>query len=57
MADPRDLPAVDEPPGSGVFVEHDEFELTDDEIAEGNRLGERIDPDDDEDSGDVRPPR
>ena len=57
MSDPADLPAVDEPPRSGVFVEHDELELTDAEIAEGNRLGQVIDPDDDEDSGDVEPPR
>jgi len=57
VSDPADLPAVDEPPRSGVFVEHDELELTDAEIAEGNRLGQVIDPDDDEDSGDVEPPR
>ena len=57
MSEPVDLPVVDEPPRSGVFVEHDELELTDAEIAEGNRLGETIDPDDDEDSGDVEPPR
>ena len=53
MSEPVELPAVDEPPRSGVFVEHDELELTDAEIAEGNRLGQVIDPDDDEDSGGV----
>lgn len=52
-----ELPAVDTPPQSGVFVEHDELVLTDEEIAEGNVLGESIDVYDDEDSGDVRPPR
>ena len=57
MSEPVELPAVDEPPRSGVFVEHDELELTDAEIAEGNRLGQVIDPDDDEDSGGVEPLR
>lgn len=48
--DPVEL-EPDEPPKSGVFVEHDEIELTRDEIAEGDRLGRVIDPDDDEDTG------
>lgn len=52
-----DLPAVDTPPRSGVFVEHDELVLTEEEIAEGNALGEEIDVDDDDDNGDLEPPR
>lgn len=51
------LPAVDTPPQSGAFVEHDELVLTDEEIAEGNRLGGSIDILDDADNGNVRPPR
>ena len=51
MTEPVELPQVDEPPRSGVFVEHDSLELTAEEIAEGKRLGEAIDPDDDTDSG------
>ena len=50
MAEPE-LPQVDEPPRSGVFVEHDELELTAAEIADGNMLGEAIDVDDDDDNG------
>ena len=46
-----ELPQVDEPPRSGVFVEHDDLELTPEEVEEGRRFGEAIDPDDDEDSG------
>lgn len=53
MSDPIDLPAVDEPPRSGVFIEHDELELTDDEIAAGNQLGAAIDVEDDDDNGGV----
>jgi hypothetical protein len=41
----------DEPPRSGVFVDHDDLEPDDDELAEGERLGLEIDPDDDEDNG------
>ena len=43
------LPA-DETPKNGVWAE-EHPELTPEEIAEGNRLGEVIDPDDDEDNG------
>lgn len=51
VSEPIDLPAIDEPPKSGVFIEHDDLIPTDDEIDEGNRLGEEIDVDDDEDNG------
>jgi hypothetical protein len=43
------LPRLDEPPQR--WVEHDDLELTPEEIDEGNRLGRVIDPDDDEDAG------
>lgn len=46
-----ELPVLDDPPRSGVFVEHDDLELTDDEISAGNDLGEAIDVDDDQDAG------
>jgi|GEM_PF-1518669 len=51
--DPATLPAIDDPPKSGVFVDHEEFFLapTPEEIAEGNRLGEAIDVNDDLDNG------
>lgn len=45
------LPALDEPPKSGVFVDHDAEPLTEDDIALGNALGEVIDVDDDDDAG------
>lgn len=41
---------VDEPPKGGEWAE-EHPELTAEEIAEGNRLGQVIDPDDDEDNG------
>lgn len=51
MTDPDDLlPVLDEPPKSGVFVDHDDAELTEDEIALGNALGKAIDLGDDEDA-------
>lgn len=55
MTEPIDLPVIDEPPKSGVWVDHEEWfgDLSDDEIAEGNRLGGAIDPDDDDDNGGV----
>jgi hypothetical protein len=51
MAESVELPQVDEPPRSGVFIEHDDLELTAAEIADGNMLGEAIDVDDDDDNG------
>lgn len=49
--DPDDLlPILDEPPRSGVFVDHDDEQLTDDDIALGNALGVVIDTEDDDDS-------
>lgn len=50
MPDPE-MPNVDQPPQSGVFVEHDDLTLTAAEIADGNLLGEAIDLDDDDDNG------
>lgn len=44
------LPQLDDPPKSGVFVDHDAEPLTEDDIALGNALGEVIDVDDDEDA-------
>jgi hypothetical protein len=44
-ADPDLLPVLDEPPKSGVFVDHDAAPLTEDDIALGNALGELIDAD------------
>ena len=43
----------DSPPTSGEWVDTDEVlaNPTEEELAEGKRLGETIDPDDDEDSG------
>lgn len=46
-----ELPQLDEPPASGAFIEHDDFEITDEEAEAGKRLGQVIDPDDDEDNG------
>lgn len=46
-----DLPILDSPPRSGVWVEHDEIELTPEEIAEGNRQSAEIDVTDDHDTG------
>lgn len=48
---PETLTAVDTPPSSGVWVEHDMLELTADEITAGNHQGVAIDIDDDEDNG------
>lgn len=45
------LPAVDTPPASGVFVDHDEVELDIDEVLDGNALGDMIEIEDDEDNG------
>jgi len=47
----RILPAVDSEPKSGTWVDPEEFEPTPEEIAEGNRLGEVIDVNDDDDNG------
>lgn len=47
----RDLPVLDEPPRSGVFIDHDDAPLTDEDIALGNALGDVIDIDDDDDNG------
>lgn len=45
------LPEVDTPPKSGVWVDPEEWEVTDEEVEHGNRLGETIDVNDDEDAG------
>lgn len=46
-----ELPVLDEPPKSGIYIDHDAAPLTEDEIALGNALGEVIDVDDDDDNG------
>lgn len=52
MSEPVELPALDDPPKDGTYApELIELELTDEEIAAGNALGQAIDPDDDEDNG------
>lgn len=51
MSESNELPAVDQPPKSGVFVDPDDTPLSDAEIAAGNALGAAIDIDDDEDAG------
>lgn len=52
MSDPLEpeLPTLDEPPKSGVFVDHDDADLTEDDIALGNALGQVIAVDDDTDA-------
>ncbi|WP_167760425.1 hypothetical protein [Blastococcus sp. CT_GayMR16] len=45
----EELPVLDQPPASGVFVDHDDEPLTDDDVELGNALGEAIDVDDDDD--------
>lgn len=50
MTEP-DLPTLDTPPKSGVFIDHDDAPLTDDDVAVGNALGEVIDAADDDDNG------
>lgn len=45
------LPILDEPPRSGVFIDHDAEPLADEEVALGNALGEVIDVHDDGDAG------
>lgn len=44
---------VDTPPTSGVFEDWNGAQHDPDLVAEGNRLGESIDPDDDTDNGGV----
>lgn len=49
-----ELPAVDAPPADGIYRDAEVRAfgaLTDDEVADGNRLGLIIDTDDDEDNG------
>lgn len=50
------LPELDEPPANGIFLDWEEQRLeeqlaSDQEMIEGNAMGEAIDPDDDEDTG------
>lgn len=51
-----ELPQIDEPPRSGLFVDHETWfgNLTDDEIREGLRLGAEINIADDFDTGEPR---
>lgn len=51
MSEPVQLPVVDTPPRSGVFVDFDDEGLTPEQREEGNRLGREIDIDDDFDNG------
>lgn len=46
-----ELPELDTPPRSGVFVDHDAEPLTPEQIELGNALGEVIAIDDDSDTG------
>lgn len=48
---PELLPVVDDEPKSGIYVDHDEIAVTDNEAAEGNAQGNTIDIDDDDDNG------
>jgi hypothetical protein len=54
LDDPMNLAVYpDEPPTSGDWVDTDDViaEPTEEELAEGQRLGEEIDPDDDDSTG------
>lgn len=53
MSDVIELPVLDDDPKSGVFIDSEEFfeSPTEDEVADGNHLGETIDHDDDADTG------
>ncbi len=44
-----ELPVLDSPPKSGIFIDHDDEPLTDDDVDLGNALGAVIDIDDDTD--------
>lgn len=48
----QELPVLDEEP-KGDFIDIENFfeDITEEEIAEGNHLGETIDTDDDDDTG------
>lgn len=46
-----ELPELDSPPRSGVFIDHDAEPLTPADVELGNLLGEVIDIDDDDDTG------
>lgn len=49
MPAPTRLPEIDSPPER--WVDAEDFEITDEELELGNRLGQTIDVDDDEDGG------
>jgi hypothetical protein len=51
MPEQAALPAVDTEPKSGVYIDHDTLELTEAEIVEGNRQGDVVDIEDDDDNG------
>jgi hypothetical protein len=51
---PTETGPVDTPPKSGEFADWDGAQLDPGVIAEGNRLGQTIDPDDDTDNGGVQ---
>lgn len=49
MTEPIELPQIDEPPL--IWLDPEVAELSFDEMDDGNRLGQTIDPDDDTDNG------
>ena len=50
MSEPE-LPILDSPPKSGVYIDHDAVPVSDEDAEIGNRLAEIIDVDDDDDNG------
>jgi hypothetical protein len=51
MTEPEILPVLDEPPRNYVDPHDVLADLSEEEMAEGERLRQQIDPDDDEDNG------
>ena len=45
------LPILDDEPKSGVYVDHDDLMLSEEEQEEGRRLGRSISVEDDDDNG------
>lgn len=48
---PDELPQLDTPPTSGVFVEHHDLRLTPEEAEQGDVVGSLISVEDDDDNG------
>lgn len=53
MSEPRQLPVIDDDPKDGKEVHLEDLELTEKEIADGEKMGRQIDIDDDEDNGGI----